>query len=487
MWKFFTISALTVLFCINLNAAKPSGQMFTNNIFIEKLDSVHSVMDGLIFDKEEYKYDEYGRLIEEVRYDYENDELRPYIKKTHEYDETGNLLSYVLYFWNNISKEWGVEDKYDYEYDENNNLIRNIYTYIINDNMHKFKYEYTYNEKNLLVNETTFRYKDSTYTYSSKVEYNYNDNDNLNEEITSTYKNDTWEYTYKYTFEYDENDNLLFEKHFNFYEDTYILQNIDAYKYDDQNNQIEYKYGSFDNDSINYKSKITYNYDDNHNMIEQISYYNSDGIFFPMSKDEYQYENDRMTNWISSRWSDSAQTWQFRDRRQTVRDENGNTLEDIYYEYYNEENSKWIPEQKQIFEYDLTKEMTEIMFPDIDEGSDRFFNKITYAAGMRYNYPTKEYIMQYDGVLYYSPVTTSVQKTEELRLSIYPNPVSNSIFIKGLQNVANLEIYSLNGRKVLSQKVHQGISVDVSNLRTGVFYYKINVGNKNITGKFIKN
>ncbi len=59
------------------------------------------------------------------------------------------------------------------------------------------------------------------------------------------------------------------------------------------------------------------------------------------------------------------------------------------------------------------------------------------------------------------------------KLSIYPNPATNQIGVKGLTENQLLTVYSLTGVKLISKEVSNDVSVDVSNLASGVYLVKV--------------
>jgi len=65
-------------------------------------------------------------------------------------------------------------------------------------------------------------------------------------------------------------------------------------------------------------------------------------------------------------------------------------------------------------------------------------------------------------------------------LGVYPNPVTNTLYIKGLDSEARAEVYTLSGTKVLDE-ITSGF-IDFSNLSKGIYMLKI----KNQTIKVVK-
>ncbi|QKJ29199.1 discoidin domain-containing protein [Mucilaginibacter mali] len=69
-------------------------------------------------------------------------------------------------------------------------------------------------------------------------------------------------------------------------------------------------------------------------------------------------------------------------------------------------------------------------------------------------------------------------------ISIYPNPATNVIYVKGLTEAVDIDVYNLAGRKFTT--VH-GTQVDVSALMPGVTYFlRIHTHNTIVTRQFIK-
>jgi len=79
-------------------------------------------------------------------------------------------------------------------------------------------------------------------------------------------------------------------------------------------------------------------------------------------------------------------------------------------------------------------------------------------------------------------MTTNGHPTEN-GTSLYPNPVHDKLYVKGLNNAAHLEIYNNVGQKT---KTAVGTSIDVSDLAPGVYLLKVRSEGKNQSFKFLK-
>ncbi len=67
---------------------------------------------------------------------------------------------------------------------------------------------------------------------------------------------------------------------------------------------------------------------------------------------------------------------------------------------------------------------------------------------------------------------------------VYPNPTSNKIFIKGIFDETELELFSVDGRQVLKKKVLGDSDIDL-NIENGLYLLKITTENRSATKKII--
>lgn len=71
----------------------------------------------------------------------------------------------------------------------------------------------------------------------------------------------------------------------------------------------------------------------------------------------------------------------------------------------------------------------------------------------------------------------------ESRISVYPNPASEKIFIKG-EKISDVELYSIDGRKQ-NVVLNNDQSVNVSHLTKGSYVVKVKIKNEIIIRKLI--
>lgn len=67
--------------------------------------------------------------------------------------------------------------------------------------------------------------------------------------------------------------------------------------------------------------------------------------------------------------------------------------------------------------------------------------------------------------------------------SLYPNPVGTKLYIRGLNNIATLEVYDNNGQRM---KRASGTAINIAELTPGTYFLKVSSEEINHTYKFVK-
>jgi hypothetical protein len=73
-----------------------------------------------------------------------------------------------------------------------------------------------------------------------------------------------------------------------------------------------------------------------------------------------------------------------------------------------------------------------------------------------------------------------------LQVSIYPNPTSNRIYFKGIQNATKIDLFSVDGRQLASYSISNDSFVDL-NVSSGMYLLNISSDNQTMTKKIIVN
>lgn len=95
-------------------------------------------------------------------------------------------------------------------------------------------------------------------------------------------------------------------------------------------------------------------------------------------------------------------------------------------------------------------------------------------------------LMYIDDVsLKYNGANLGVSDQDIMSISIYPNPTSDFISIKGIENINSIKVYSILG--ALEKEVFNTNQIDISELSSGIHLIKIDNGTGTVfTEKIIK-
>jgi len=80
--------------------------------------------------------------------------------------------------------------------------------------------------------------------------------------------------------------------------------------------------------------------------------------------------------------------------------------------------------------------------------------------------------------------TLSVEEFNTKKIKLYPNPVTNQLFVSGKEEAYGLEIYSSEGR-LLQSKILQNNTALQLDLSSGLYLARISAKGKTETQKFI--
>lgn len=83
-------------------------------------------------------------------------------------------------------------------------------------------------------------------------------------------------------------------------------------------------------------------------------------------------------------------------------------------------------------------------------------------------------------------ITTALSKPKNEMLSLFPNPVSDFIIVKGAEGIANLRIIDLNGKTIINKQININENISVQSLSKGIYCVKLTTLEGTINLKLIK-
>jgi hypothetical protein len=352
------------------------------------------------------------------------------------------LDSTNYYLWDNRDKHWEIYDNFKYSYTDNKITIKD-YSYNDLIGVKDFKTELTYDgDGNLILWIYYFLdFLSNEWTATQKKEYTYDVNGNLT--------------TYNETFLYYS---LIMKKHE--YENTYNAEDklssyIDKEWDDTAKLWVNSKMGEF-------------NYDENGNNISFSDYVwqKADSQWINNEKLEFAYD-DVGTNisYISCRWEVTNRLWVNNYKEEYSWDAAGDLIINTF--SWDQYNSQWINE--------TTKQFT----------SDADGNILSWVNHGRSN----DQWLPIDSLAYYysGEIPTLGSDIHDNQISVYPNPASNYVVfdLARVSESATVELFGMDGKKVLEQKLSLNKQVSVSTLTKGLYMYKVNNGERRYTGKLL--
>lgn len=75
---------------------------------------------------------------------------------------------------------------------------------------------------------------------------------------------------------------------------------------------------------------------------------------------------------------------------------------------------------------------------------------------------------------------------EESKISVYPNPAENVLYVDSTDNIQSVKVYNTTGSIVLSVNSLNGNSIDVSGLPSGMYVVRVQTEGNNYTQKVFK-
>lgn len=327
----------------------------------------------------------------------------------------------------------------------------------------------------------------------------------------------------KSVFQYSQNNNpetpnIKVKYSWDSNQQSWIADSGYVYEYDKNGNEISQEARFYDTNkpaqiAWTLATKIEFEYNENANKTLMTTYFWDSNIsgWVQTQKEEYYYSfdfkdslsqtflwNQNQKDWLKYKktesdydsvgnkalvvtydWIEDGAIWKVKSKNEYTYDEYGNTIEQLNYEQVEKTGEMSLSMSKD-YKYDTF--ISKVWDPCTVEHQNSLLS-INYrdASGTIYSTDT----------LYYSQVesTSSVMEIHTVfDVKIYPNPVADHITIRSSDEGAFFELYSQNGKKVMSCKVQINQQIDVSNLRKGLYLYKyLSVPGKAQTGKLIKN
>ena len=218
----------------------------------------------------------------------------------------------------------------------------------------------------------------------------------------------------------------------------------------------------------NYGVKYEYQYDKKGIAISETYFYwdSSINMWAKSKKCEYQYDDNKNQTWITLYWDSGINTWVKNKKYEYQYDNNKNQTWVTF--YWDSSSNVWVENKKYEYLYDDSKNQTL-------ETCYIWDNAWTKISTAQYNY-------------YYSSLTVNsiFQVNKEQPVTVFPNPATNNITVKGIAE-SIIIVSDLSGGIIYKQVMTGENSViDVSSWASGVYLISVETGNNRTVSKIIK-
>lgn len=386
-------------------------------------------------------------------------------------------LSRIVYKWNKTNSEWGIRSKTDFSYNEDS-LQTVVLSSEFDDStqqmVNTWKEEMAYDSAGNVSSFMSYAWKEE-WQIQQSTEYAYDSKGNEILYINSKWNNATQQMVYntKEVAEFDENNERTFYANFYWVSDS--SEWICSYKSETSRNKdtgiktiVAYEQNEIDSLVATGKYEIK---SDSLNRMTMVAMYAVDsiGTFYPMLKEEVDYDE----------YGNASLTTLY------IIDETTGEFVLLYkvssvFSGYEEELST-IAYLRDEINGELNIEMKrEIIW-------QKPLEKI--IVDYRRNSETNELELNLRNTYYYSngnSLPDAASNFEETKITTYPNPASTIVNFRLNDNSpAQIEMFNLQGKKVISRKLSGEKQLSVSHLNKGVYIYNIIQNNKNYKGKMI--
>jgi len=93
----------------------------------------------------------------------------------------------------------------------------------------------------------------------------------------------------------------------------------------------------------------------------------------------------------------------------------------------------------------------------------------------------------FDNLYFYKGVVTGIRNFKDSKISMYPNPVKNSLTIEANSYITKVSVFNSFGQEVLSVNPDRNsTTLQTNNLAKGIYIVKTTIDGKVVTSKFVK-
>jgi hypothetical protein len=251
--------------------------------------------------------------------------------------------------------------------------------------------------------------------------------------------------------------------------------------------------------------KIEYVYDENGNILSDTTYngdFTSNEWIYEL-KEIYTYDdNQNMTSTTRASWDETGNLWNGEARWETSFDDQNREILEIHYERYTDtadwketgrfertyDNSGNLVENAYIFILGTNASKVLNYFNNMGELESYVqykgvFKNVWLSPEMEFKY----WELDSKGYYYWNEqIQSGIPEIEAGSVLIYPNPAADVICISGIQGMANLSVYDLQGNLVLQRNAEPDRPISLTGLSKGMYLAKVKTADGVFERKIVK-
>ncbi len=396
-----------------------------------------------------------------------------------------------------VSQTFSAE-KYYYDYDENGNLISDLYLVYLNEEWrYNSRNTYEYNELNKLI-RSTFEVYDDGWTNDSRFSLTYNENGEISSLLYESWRGTTWGNAFKWTYFYETKSKIDYVLIEAWIGNEWVNNAKLIFSYDSLARVTEILYLSFVSGEWNNRWKQSYEYNENNKIVASKLEVWQDSVWVNASLTNNEYDEfgrlNRVTDktWENDNWTNIA-------KREFEYNEQGN-ISTITKQNWAE--TDWVNDERSEYNYDASGNMnyaTGYVWENSQwSNGDAMFE--FYDASGKPFYFYGETLQVYYGVI--NDVEENEIASQFELYQNYPNPFNPVTTISyvipnvetqdfaSLQNVT-LKIYDALGREVATlvnanqTPGEYSVQFEAEELPSGIYFYTLRAGNFIQTRKMV--
>ena len=324
------------------------------------------------------------------------------------------------------------------------------------DNLESVKY--VYNAQHLVTSLEYIDNRDDDHEWHKDSLY-YDATGNVTRYSNYIYLNNMWKNNWYIDYTYDANRNLITRTNYSNVNGTFQEQGRYTYTY---SSGLLIGYGYYIGQNILMRG--TYTYDNFNRLTQVLEEVNANGNWFNESKEVYTYDNSgKCTSYEEYSWDEGR--WELDEKNIFTYDAAGNCTK---HEVMDDNNQI---EDRYTFTYDTSIAISSVYLPAYPENElewDKFANRPNKCSWDTEINNTLVHVCNYNFT--YSNANVGIDDylnpQKQTVLLAYPNP-ANDVVSFNVNDLKRVEIYNVNGMKVLSAK--DANTIDVSSLPKGIY------------------